>query len=107
MTHTVPTRHYSDLIQFNSVLGLMLVNLINQADRSFDPTAAIELPQSPHRPKRCANHGTYRAQRERTATARSTRAGRAASGAAVIESGMAVDCTRAPSFCGRFGDERR
>src|SRR3546814_12397352 len=68
----------SDLIQFKSVLGFILVNLIIHGDRSFGPTAAIELPQSPHRPKRCANHCTDRAQRERTATTRSTRAGRAA-----------------------------
>src|SRR3546814_6336186 len=32
-------------IQFKSVLGFILVNLIIHGDRSFDPTAAIELPQ--------------------------------------------------------------
>src|SRR3546814_17291938 len=57
-------------IQFKSVLGFILVNLIIHGDRSFGPTAAIELPQSPPRPKRCANHCTHRAQRKRTATAR-------------------------------------
>src|SRR3546814_13967560 len=49
-------------IQFKSVLGFILVNLIIHGDRSFGPTAAIELPQSPHRPKRCAPHCTDRPQ---------------------------------------------
>src|SRR3546814_18914997 len=91
---------------FKAVLGFILVNLITHGDRSFGPTAAIELPQSPHRPKCCANPCTDRAQRERTATARSTRAGRAASGAADIESGLAVECTRAPSLRSSVGAEQ-